>query len=69
MIALTACLALVVAVPDAEVIKIGSYHGATGEYSRPYGPDDHEAVTPANVVWGMVKGGAVVLADTNMPSR
>ena len=39
-----------------------AYRGATGEYYRPWIPDDHEAVTPANVVWGMAKEGRVVLA-------
>ncbi|MFL5272955.1 MAG: ABC transporter substrate-binding protein [Anaeromyxobacteraceae bacterium] len=38
-----------------------TYEGATGSYFAPWRPDDHEAVTPANVVWGKVKGGAIVL--------
>jgi branched-chain amino acid transport system substrate-binding protein len=37
-----------------------TYVGATGEYFAPWSPDDHEAVTPANVRWGKVKDGAVV---------
>jgi branched-chain amino acid transport system substrate-binding protein len=37
-----------------------TYEGATGSYDAPWRPDDHEAVTPANVVWGVVKGGGVV---------
>jgi hypothetical protein len=40
----------------------GTYEGATGEYFAPWRPDDHE-VTPGNVVWGMVKGGAIVRSD------
>ncbi len=45
-----------------------SYHGATGEYVGPWSPDDHEAVTPANVAWGMVKDGLVVPADPQAAS-
>lgn len=37
-----------------------TYTGATGEYFAPWTPDDHEAVTPANVHWGKVVDGAVV---------
>jgi branched-chain amino acid transport system substrate-binding protein len=40
------------------------YEGATGEYVKPWSPDDHEAVTPANVVWGMVRDGLVIPADS-----
>jgi branched-chain amino acid transport system substrate-binding protein len=40
-----------------------SYVGATGSYFLPWRSDDHEAVTPANVVWGRVKAGAVVPDD------
>jgi branched-chain amino acid transport system substrate-binding protein len=36
------------------------YVGATGEYYKPWMPDDHEAVTPANVLWAKVKGGLIV---------
>jgi branched-chain amino acid transport system substrate-binding protein len=39
-----------------------SFVGATGEYFKPWSSGDHEAVTPANVVWGMVKEGGVVPA-------
>ena len=41
----------------------GTYHGATGEYFGPWSDDDHEAVTSANVRWGRVKDGAVVLDE------
>jgi branched-chain amino acid transport system substrate-binding protein len=38
------------------------YDGATGEYFKPWSADDHEAVSPANMVWGMIKDGRVVPA-------
>ncbi len=41
----------------------GTYQGATGEYFSPWSSDDHEAVTPANVRWGRVKGGVVVVDE------
>ena len=41
----------------------GTYEGATGSYDAPWRPDDHDAITPGNVVWGTVKGGAVVPDD------
>ncbi len=39
----------------------GTYEGATGSYYVPWRLDDHE-VTPGNVVWGMVKDGAIIRA-------
>jgi branched-chain amino acid transport system substrate-binding protein len=39
-----------------------TYEGATGEYFKPWAPDDHEAVTPANVAWGVASGGWVAPA-------
>lgn len=41
----------------------GTYHGATGEYFGPWSSEDHEAVTSANVRWGRVQDGAVVLDE------
>jgi branched-chain amino acid transport system substrate-binding protein len=47
----------------------GTYDGATGSYDAPWRPDDHEAVTQGNVVWGMVKNGAVVPDDPAARAR
>jgi hypothetical protein len=38
----------------------GTYEGATAEYDQPWNPDDHEAVSPAAVVWGTLKDGKIV---------
>jgi branched-chain amino acid transport system substrate-binding protein len=37
-----------------------TYQGVTGTYLRPWRTDDHEAITPGAVVWGIVKNGKVV---------
>ena len=37
------------------------YEGVTGSYDRPFQPGDHEGISPAQVVWGKVAAGAVVL--------
>jgi branched-chain amino acid transport system substrate-binding protein len=37
-----------------------TYEGATSEYDQPWSPDDHEAVSPAAMVWGTLKGGKIV---------
>lgn len=37
-----------------------TYEGVTGTYDRPFMPSDHEGISPAQVVWGKVSGGAVV---------
>ncbi|WP_176064001.1 ABC transporter substrate-binding protein [Anaeromyxobacter diazotrophicus] len=42
-----------------------TYDGATAEYFQPWSADDHEAVTPAAVVWGVLHDGKVAPA----PSR
>jgi branched-chain amino acid transport system substrate-binding protein len=46
-----------------------TYDGATGTYDAPWRPDDHEAVTPGNVVWGVVKAGAIVQEDASIRAR
>jgi ABC-type branched-subunit amino acid transport system substrate-binding protein len=38
----------------------GTYEGATAEYDQPWNTDDHEAVSPAAVVWGTLKDGKIV---------
>lgn len=38
----------------------GTYSGATGSYFLPWRPNDHEAITRGNVIWGIVQGGKVV---------
>jgi branched-chain amino acid transport system substrate-binding protein len=40
-----------------------AYDGATGSYFEPWRADDHEAVTPAQVLWGRVRSGAIVLDE------
>ncbi|HET9598348.1 MAG TPA: ABC transporter substrate-binding protein [Anaeromyxobacteraceae bacterium] len=37
-----------------------TYDGATSTYFKPFGPDDHEAVSAANMMWGELRGGQVV---------
>jgi branched-chain amino acid transport system substrate-binding protein len=42
-----------------------TYEGATADYFKPWSADDHEAVTPAAVVWGVVNDGKIAPLPVN----